>query len=503
MKFKIKRSFIIAILIALQFSMLVYGMWELHNRAAYLFWASGVINFAAVLVVIYGRDKPTYKLTWAVIILGVPVFGILIYFIAGTHFLSHSNRKRLLEAQELNRALTTQSPQVLERLAARSAGHLRQSRYIYAAASRPVYQGTTAVLLTPGERMLQAMLEEIEHAKRFILIEFFIISPGRMWDSVFSVLRRKAAEGVEVKIIYDDMGSIDYLPRSMKKEVRRAGISICSFNPLLPVLSKYMNYRDHRKIVVVDGHVGITGGINIGDEYINLTHPHGHWKDTAVLLRGDAVWSLTVMFFNMWHMITGEDLSYDRYRSETHAEDDGFVQPYDDCPVDDENVCEWTYLQLINSARRYIYITTPYLIIDDTMQTALCLAAKSGVDVRIITPYVPDKWYVHRVTRSHYARLMENGVKIYEYLPGFIHAKTCVCDDETGIVGSVNFDYRSFYQQFECGVWLYGSRVLADMKRDYLETLASSREIDPAAWRKRGMLTHILELILQLLEPMM
>lgn len=505
MKFKFKRSVVIAALLAVEFLLLVLAVWEMRSHGAFLYTLSYIINVAAVLLVIYGRDRPTYKLTWSVLILSLPVVGILLYCIAGTHFLSHSTRRRLESSQELNRALSRQDPSVLERLAVFSPAHVRQAQYICAASSRPVYVGTTAQLLTPGERMFEALLNEISHAEHFILLEFFIISAGRMWDDIFHVLRRKAAEGVEVRVIYDDMGSIDYLPRNVRRDVEKAGIRICSFNPFVPVLSKFMNYRDHRKIVVVDGRVGITGGINIGDEYINLTHPHGYWKDTSILLRGDAVWSMTVMFMDMWHMVTGEMMEPDRYRCAVPAStaDDGFVQPYDDCPVDDENVCEWAYLGLINSAKRYLYITTPYLIIDDTMQTALCLAAKSGVDVRITTPYVPDKWYVHRVTRSHYARLLENGVRIYEYLPGFVHSKTCVCDDITGIVGSVNFDYRSFYQQFECAVWLCGCSVLQDVKQDFMQTLASCREINPRTWNRRSLPGRILERFMQLFEPLM
>ena len=503
MRFKLKRSFIIGAMIAAQVGLLCWGLWELGNRSASLYPIAGVFDIVAVLYILAGRDHPAYKLAWTTVILGIPLFGLLIYFIAGTQYLSHATRKRLESSQETGRLLTPQASATLAARGAAGPDAARQSEYIRRVSGRPAYTNTQARLLTPGERMLEALLEALGSAERFILMEYFIISDGVMWKQVFEILARKAAEGVEVRIIYDDLGSLDHLPGRFQRDIEAAGIRLCRFNPFLPVISKFMNYRDHRKITVVDGDIAITGGINIGDEYINVAHPHGEWKDTSILLRGDAAWSFTVMFLEMWHVVTGERLPPGNYRPLRAHEGEGFAQPFDDSPVDGEPIAECVYLQVINAARRYVYITTPYLILDNEMQTALCVAAQSGVDVRIVTPFKPDKWYVHTVTRSNYGRLLEAGVRIYEFLPGFLHAKTCVSDDETGVVGSVNFDYRSFYQQFECAVWLRGCPVLGDIRTDFLETLARSQEITLSMWAKRSRLSRLAQALLHILAPMM
>ncbi|MDR3645075.1 MAG: phospholipase D-like domain-containing protein, partial [Clostridia bacterium] len=319
MRFKIKRSTVIASLIAVQLSLLFFAVWTLNTRSAYFYTAVNVINIVVVLLIVYGRDHPAYKLTWTIVILAVPVFGILIYFIAGTHYLSHGIRKRLETSQKFNKEYVRQDPKALQRLCDGNPGCARQARYILSSCGRPVYEEGDARLLTPGENMLEALLEEVSKAERYIFLEFFIISQGTMWDQLFALLREKAAAGVEVRIIYDDVGTLDHMSRGFKKVVRAAGIRICTFNPFLPVPSKFMNYRDHRKIAVIDGTAAITGGINIGDEYINVIRPHGHWKDASILLRGGAAESLTVMFLEMWHLITGEELECGRYTCGEHT----------------------------------------------------------------------------------------------------------------------------------------------------------------------------------------
>lgn len=455
MKITLKRSFFIGGLIFLQILFLFIAILSLKNRAAFLYSAVQVLDILVVLLVIYGRDNPSYKLAWIVLLLAFPFFGVVIYLIAGTHRLSPKIKKRLQESKKFNSEQKYQEPKVFDELKRTGEIYSRQAQYILKSGNKPVFRGTYSKLLTPGENMMDALLSELKKAKKFILIEYFIISEGKMWDEVFKILKEKINAGAEVKIIYDDMGSLDHISPAFIQSVKDAGIEMCSFNPFIPVLNKFMNYRDHRKITVIDGNVGFTGGINIGDEYINLESPHGYWKDASVIIKGDAVWSLTVMFLDMWHIITGESLDYVRYQPSMKMQDDGFVQPFDDSPVDNYNIGESAYLQILNNAKRYVYITTPYLIVDNEMMTAMCLAAESGVDVRLITPHVADRWFVHTVTRSFYQRLMEGGVKIYEYLPGFIHAKTCVCDDEISVVGSINMDYRSFYLQFECAVLFY------------------------------------------------
>lgn len=500
MKLTIKRTFFVGALILFQIVFLLAAFISLQNRAAVIYSGVQVIDIIAVFVIAYGRDNPSYKLTWTVILLALPICGVLIYLIAGPHYLPRKLKKRFAEIKVLNRNFRYQDPAVLEEFEQKEL-YSRQAKYILKNCDMPVFKGSNAQLLTPGEKMFASFLEELKKARKFIFLEYFIISEGRMWDSTFEILKQKAAEGVEIKLIYDDMGSADHISSSFLKKIRQAGIGIRRFNPFLPILNKFMNYRDHRKITVIDGNTAFTGGINIGDEYINLTRPHGYWKDTSVVIRGEAVWSFTLMFLDMWQIVSGEHPDYEAYRCSAPAREDGFVQPFDDSPADNINVGESVYMQLANCARRYLYIMTPYLIIDNETASSLCLAAMSGVDVRIVTPGKPDRWFVHIVTRSNYQRLMESGVKIYEFIPGFIHSKVVLCDDEVSVVGTINYDYRSFFLQFECASVFYGSRIGAQIKEDFFKTFKQSRLFDLIQWKKRGGGIRFLEILLNLFAP--
>lgn len=499
---KIKKSILVGGLIFLELCLLLFAIWVLNTKAAYLYGAIEFISVIVVLTLIYSRDNPSYKLTWAIIILAFPLFGLFIYVIAGTHYLTPKLRKTIKNSKMLNRKLRYQNPQVLNDLRRHGGAYLRQSQFILHLCDKPVHKGTQARLLLPGEKIYAEMLEELSRAQKFILMEFFIIAPGEMWNNIFTILKEKASAGVEVRLIFDDLGCIDRLSPDFRNECTRTGIHAVAFNPLLPVLNKIMDYRDHRKIVVIDGNVGFTGGSNIGDEYINRIKLHGYWYDGGISLRGDAVWNLTVMFLDMWILITGERIFYNRYHVTRSAPDDGFVQPFNDSPFSD-NVSEGTYMQLINSAQRYVYITTPYLIIDHKMVITICNAAQSGIDVRIVTPHIADKPYVHAVTRGYYQQLMDCGVKIYEYTPGFMHAKMVLCDDDTGLIGSVNMDYRSFYQQFEDAVLLYKCSVLDDMKAEFLKIFEMSMLIDKTEWKNRGVIKKAFEMFLRLFAPLM
>ena len=351
------------------------------------------------------------------------------------------------------------------------------------------------------------MLEELEKAEHYIFLEYFIIEEGQMWDPILEILRRKAAQGVDVRVLYDDLGCIFKLPDGYDKLLESYGIRACVFNPFIPVLNLRMNNRDHRKICVIDGHTGFTGGINLADEYINVRELHGHWKDTAIMLKGDAVWSLTVMFLTMWDFVKGEKSDYELYRPQIHQNvqypHDGLVQPFTDNPLDNEPVGENVYLNMINRAQRYVYITTPYLIISNEMMTALTNAAKSGVDVRIITPHVPDKWYVHMVSQAHYSQLIEAGVRIFEYTPGFIHAKSFVADDLYAVVGTINLDYRSLYLHFECATWLYRCSCIAAIYEDFKHTQEVSQEITLADCRAVPFRKRLLRNVLKVFAPLM
>ena len=329
-----------------------------------------------------------------------------------------------------------------------------------------------------------------------------------MWDSILKILERKVKEGVEVRVLYDGFGCLLTLPDDYFRTLREKGIQCIEFNPLIPVLTMFMNNRDHRKILVVDGHTGFMGGINLADEYINAKVKHGHWKDAAVMLRGDAVWSLATMFLTMWDSISDEELSDpERYRplpEELPGSFSGIVQPYADSPLDRDLVGEMVYLNIINRAQRYLYICTPYLIVDNETLTALLLAAKSGVDVRIITPHIGDKWYVHLLTRACYPQLVRGGVKIYEYTPGFIHSKTFVSDDEVATVGTINLDYRSLYLHFECGLWMAHSSCISAVRDDFLETLRVCEQVTlDSPFLKLNGFERLLRAVLRIFAPLM
>ena len=319
----------------------------------------------------------------------------------------------------------------------------------------------------------------------------------------------EAKDGVDVRLIYDDFGCAMWMPSRFQSEMQEAGIKAVPFNPIAPVINLRQNNRDHRKITVIDGHTGFTGGINLADEYINKKSRFGHWKDTGIMLKGDAVWNLTIMFLQTWKMVTKEteEVNYRQYMpmayKNTPAYTDGYIQPYGDTPVDDEIVGENIYLNMINKAKKYIYITTPYLIIDNEMFTALTLAAKSGIDVRIITPGIPDKKLVYMVTQSYYYHLIKAGVKIYQYTPGFIHAKTVVMDDSVATVGTINFDFRSLYLHFECGVWMFNSGVIYEIKDDYLQTLEQCDEVTLEEIEKMSGLKRFCQAILRLIAPLL
>ena len=313
--------------------------------------------------------------------------------------------------------------------------------------------------------------------------------------------------GLDVRLIYDDVGCVNTLAADFRVRLERCGIRCQVFNPFVPVLAVVLNNRDHRKITVIDGHTAFTGGINLADEYINRRERFGYWKDTGVILQGDAAWSFTVMFLRMWSVLSGEKPEYEKYRPNVWRqeafEDDGFVQPYCDTPLDNETVGENVYLNIINRAKKYVYIFTPYLISDNEVITALCLAAKSGIDVRIVTPGIPDKKMVFLLTQSYYGTLLQAGVRIFEYKPGFLHAKSFVCDDEIATVGTINLDYRSLYLHFECGVWLYRSEAVLQIKEDALSIFGQCREIRWEDWENRSLRTRFFQSVLRLFAPLL
>ena len=505
LRFITQRVVITALLIVLQALLLFGFIWKLDNYFVYFYAGSVLLSLLITLGIINSKSNPAYKIAWLIPILLFPVFGGLIYLLFGSDRTGRYLRKKL-------QGIGTEMDNVIGEAHRRSGAEqlppdaANQSRYISHCAYCPPYQNTTTEYLPLGEVKFERMVEELKKAKHYIFLEYFIIQEGKMWNTILDILRQKAAEGVDVRVIYDDMGCIMILPTGYDRTLEQMGIKCRIFNPFVPILSSRFNTRDHRKICVIDGNVGFTGGINLADEYINAYEKHGHWKDTSILLKGEAVFNLTVMFLSMWDYLdsTTGKTDYSRYYPTVWDENaKGYVQPFADNPLDDEAVGETVYLNLINKAKRYVYITTPYLILSSEMLTALTSAAKCGVDVRIITPHIPDKWYVHAVSRSHYQPLIEAGVKIYEYTPGFIHAKTFVVDDDYAVVGTINLDYRSLYLHFECAVWMYQTPSVAQVRDDFFKTQQISQEITLEECRSLSFPRRLGRSVLRVFAPLM
>ena len=464
-----------------------------------------LFSLAMVFYIAQKDSKAAFKLAWIVPILLFPLFGGLIYLLFGTKSPTQGMRKRLERSQAWVSQGVPDSAPLIDRVTEVDPHAGGQMRYLKNMGNFAVYEHTSARYFPLGDDAFPVLLEELRKAKRFIFIEFFIIAQGEMWNSILEILEEKAAEGVDVRVIYDDVGSLTTLPYDYEKQLEKKGIKCLAFNPFKPILSIVMNNRDHRKIIVIDGNVGFTGGINLADEYINRKVRFGHWKDNGVLLRGEAVWNLTMLFLTMWNAFvpTDEDLECFKpyFTPDSVPESDGYVLPYGDSPLDNEDIGENTYLAIIHNAKRYLYICTPYLIIDEELADSLTMAAKRGVDVRLITPGIPDKRSAFTLTRSHYEELIQGGVQIFEYTPGFVHAKSFVCDDEIATVGTINLDYRSLYLHFECGVYFYRSSLIGDVKRDFLET---QQKCTPVVNVKKrfGLINSLFYSILRLLAPL-
>lgn len=470
-----------------------------------------MINLAlralSVVLMIYIINKPgnpEFKLTWIVQIAVFPIYGSLFYlYIQGQKLPLLVNREHKRIRRE-SAPYIQQDPLILHEL--ESDPHKRNFiHYMNRSAEVSAFKHTDISYFSVGEEMWADLLRELEGAERYIFLEYYIIEEGEMWDSILEVLRRKAAQGIDVRLMYDGIGCLPKLPYGYHKKLRQYGIRCQVFNPFRPFLSSIQNNRDHRKIAVIDGRTAYTGGINLADEYVNVTAPYGHWKDTAVKVTGEAAFSFAVMFLELWQISTRQHIpDYEPFRpalSET-ADVPGYVIPFDESPFDGELVGETVYMDILGKAQRYVHITTPYLILDNEMLTALGSAARSGVDVKIVVPHVADHWYAHAVAKAYYARLIERGVQIYEYMPGFIHSKSFVSDDHTAVIGTINLDYRSLYLHFECGAWIHRHPVVQEIEEDFQKTLECCRPITLESTRVRGI-RRLVNALLRLIAPLM
>ena len=467
--------------------------------------ASLTLSIIIVFIIINNKSNPSYKIAWIVPVMIFPIFGGLFYLLYGGNKLSTREKlKMVIQNIEMTNSLK-QDDEIIKKIEDKSIYAKNQSEYILNYAKCPVYNNTETTYFKIGEEKFEALLRELKKAEKFIFLEYFIIQEGKMFNSILEILEEKAKQGVDVRLIYDDVGCIVTLPHNYKNTLEAKGIKCRVFNPIKPFFTRRLNNRDHRKIVVIDGDVGFTGGINLADEYINEYEKHGYWKDAGIMLKGDAVWNLTVMFLSMWDYIDNKEEDYIKFKpsKNKYYNSKGYVQPFDDSPLINEPIGETVYLNLINKAKDYIYINTPYLIIDNEMATALKIAAKSGVDIKIVTPYIPDKKFVHAVTKSYYESFIKDGIEIYEFTPGFMHAKTFVVDDEYGVVGSINLDFRSLYLHYECGVWLYKTESIKSMKDDYLETLKRCHKVTMEECKNTSSIRKVLRLIIRMFAPLL
>ena len=503
LRFLFSRMVVVGVLIFLQLAFLVALLVTLEGHLVYAYPVLLVLSVGVSVWVVTGEANPAYKLSWVLLISAVPVFGGLFYLMFGNQRTPDDLKARIQQFYDATIQRVHPNFRCWEDLSKVDRDLATEAAYIENVSGFPVWDGTQGEYFPIGEAFFESLKEELQKAQKFIFMEYFIIQEGQMWDPILEILKKKAASGVEVRLLYDDVGTLQTLPTNYRSTLEKAGIRTAIFNPFRPHLNMAMNYRDHRKITVIDGNIGYCGGLNLADEYINAYEKHGHWKDTAVMLRGLAVWNLTLMFLMMWQFTTTVEADFDRYRPTMNLLSDGFVQPFGDSPLDNLNVSETAYMQIINRAHDYVYITTPYLILDNEMVTSLINAAQSGIDVRIITPHVADKWYVHMVTRSYYAQLIRGGVKIYEYTPGFIHSKMFVSDDQVAIVGTANMDYRSFYLHFECGVLFYQSTMATKVRDDILRTLKVCQPVELDELNRAPLHHRAFTKLLRLIAPLM
>lgn len=507
LKFITGRLFVFMVAVIIQISIItgcIFLLDKSYNFASFLFQ---VISLGAVLYIVNKDENPSYKLAWSILILLLPILGGVFYLLFGNkkaakHF------EQAIEAgffDNISEApIDYEAKETIENL---SPTAKRQSDYLSKVTRYYPRKNTEVSYFSIGEEKMEALLTELKKAKHFIFLEYFIIEEGLFWNSVLDILKQKLKEGVEIRIMYDDAGCVSTLPKNYDQKLRDLGIQVVVFNPLKLKLNIQVNNRDHRKIAVIDGYIGFNGGINLADEYINHVARFGHWKDTAVMLKGEGVINLTEMFLQMWCFHTGEIMNLEYYSPQKHHTDqfqgEGFVQSFGDSPLDDEDVGETVYLNIINDARKYVYINTPYLIIDNEMQTALINAAKSGVEVILTLPHIPDKWYVHMIAKTYYHILLRSGVRIFEYTPGFIHAKSFVCDDEIAVVGTINLDYRSLYLNFECATWMYKTSAISSIKEDYIKTLRISKEVTFKNIEELSGFKKLVQSVIKVFSPIM
>jgi cardiolipin synthase len=476
--------------------------------SGYLTYLSAFLGVFTVIMVIYlfnsGMDSSA-RLTWMFLIALVPIPGAVLLWFTRNSFGHRLLSSRLRQMNEETAGCLAQDREVLKEIEASDPATAGLKRYLDKSGCFPVYGDTDVTYLPSGEAAFEAMIRELEKAESYIFMEYFIIEEGEMWSRILEILLRKVSEGVDVRVIYDGMCDMANLPVDYAKRLRERGIRAKKFAPLMPVVSSHYNYRDHRKILVIDGRTAFNGGVNLADEYINRRKRFGRWKDAAVMLKGGAAESFTLMFLQMWNTDEKEmDLSpLENIGDGARERAEGFVMPYSDSPLDSYKAGENVYMDILNRADDYVHIMTPYLILDDELETAIRFAAQRGVDVKIILPGIPDKKMAYALAKSHYKRLLDAGVGVYEYEPGFMHSKVFCCDGKKAVVGTINLDYRSLYHHFECATYLYGCPCIEDIEKDFGETLKRCKKVSGETMKKDPLFYRLVGPLIKFIAPLM
>lgn len=503
LRFFISRFFLLLVLLILELVVLFLPHYFLIGNDVYYITCS-VINIVFIIYIINTNKNPHYKMAWITLIAITPGVGALIYLIFADKKIPKNLRSEFVENFIKARGLTAQNEKYAKNI--KDKDLTQQLNYVSNNAYYPYYQNSKVTYFELGEKLYADLVKELKKAKHYIFLEFFIVKEGKLLEELLDVLQAKAKEGVAIYFMYDDVGSIGLDPYSFNERLHSMGIKVAVFSPLSPlmVLTARSNNRNHRKICVIDNAVAYTGGINVADEYVNYIEVYGHWKDTGIKVEGEAVTTFTTSFIQFYNVYSTEHLIYDDFILDApKVKDDSFVLPFSDSPSDKEITGKTIHYNMISKARKYVYIQTPYLIIDDVLQNALCTASKSGVEVIITVPHVPDKKTVFMVTRSNYYKLLKAGVKIYEYTPGFIHSKLWLSDDKIAVEGTINTDFRSYYLNYEFGVLIANNPEIKKMKKDYLDTLKVSQEITFAEVKKTKMVVRLARAVMNVFAPLL
>ncbi len=503
--FLFSRFFIFGLMVMLQ---LIFFIVFAYNTTDSKLWEAIITIIKIVLIIYLVNDEsdPTMKMIWILFICIMPALGIFMYFYVRMQPGTYKMKRKLSQIYLKSDRFLQPSQRLYKDLQIQEKQVSMLAKYIYDHTGCPVYRNTQVTYLDCGEEKYKALIEALNDAQDFIFMEYFIIEEGRVWNSILRVLEKKVQQGVEVRVMYDGLCSLSKLEIGYFKKLRKKGIKAKPFAPARPFFTTSQNNRDHRKILVIDGKVAFTGGINLADEYMNVVCKFGYWKDTAVMLRGDAVRSFTLLFLQMWNVSERSLESFDRYLHSdipTLNYSTGYVIGYGDDPYGKERIGEYVYLHIANTANKYLHIVSPYLVLDNVMMSSLKFAAKRGVDVKIILPGIPDKAYAFCLARTYYQELIESGVEIYEYTPGFTHAKMFISDDEKATVGTINLDYRSLFLHFENGCFIYKDKVVLDIEDDFLQMLSQSRKITMMECRNRPIVYKACGKLLRLLAPLM